>query len=237
MTTRFVLDQVCLDPQACWCFVSVLLPRDCTLPMAGVPGGKWSKQLAWGRIRRKTSGAIQRRLGASRCMLLTPGGHAAAADDWVGLSLARSQAHAGICLLSTYALRRTFTSLPGADVWSSRFDDLGTLRSCKRPYICWSDFTALCGLVPLALTSNQWMMRRLMKRRWRRTCINWVYPVSSCSAAQRMLFWLTRSDYTEPLHVQCRLLCGTDGVSRVLKYWRQRRPKMGRADVASERCK
>lgn len=122
----------------------------------------------------------------------------------------------------TYALAHFTTYL--ALILEFEFNELGT-EILKRPYIL-VGFTALCGLVPLALTSNRLMMR-LMKRRWR-LLHQLVYPVAVLQLTH--LFWLTRSDYAEPFiySVVFLLLMGY----RVFK-WRQRRPKMGRAEVAS----
>jgi sulfoxide reductase heme-binding subunit YedZ len=62
----------------------------------------------------------------------------------------------------------------------------------KRPYIL-AGFLAFCGLIPLAATSNQWMMRRL-KQRWKRLH-RIIYGIAV--AAIIHLLWLTRSDYGE----------------------------------------
>ena len=62
----------------------------------------------------------------------------------------------------------------------------------KKPYIL-VGFAAFCGLVPLALTSNQWMMRRL-KQRWK-TLHRLIYAIVVLGLIH--LFWLTRSSYYE----------------------------------------
>ncbi len=62
----------------------------------------------------------------------------------------------------------------------------------RRPYIT-VGFLAFCGLVPLAATSNRWMMRRL-KQRWKRLH-SLVYPIAVLAIVH--LLWLTRSDYRE----------------------------------------
>jgi len=91
-----------------------------------------------------------------------------------------------------------------------RFDDLGA-EIVQRPYML-VGFLALCCLVPLALTSNQWMIRRL-KQRWRRLH-QWVYVIAVLQIAH--VLWLTRSDYTEPL-LYSAVLAVLMGY-RVLKY-------------------
>jgi sulfoxide reductase heme-binding subunit YedZ len=74
-----------------------------------------------------------------------------------------------------------------------RLQDLGA-ELIERPYIL-VGFLAWLGLVPLAVTSNQYMMRRL-KQRWKKLHLL-VFPVVILQLVH--LFWLTRSDYTEPL--------------------------------------
>ncbi len=80
------------------------------------------------------------------------------------------------------------------------FLDLGSYWSqigadiIKRPFIT-VGFTAWLLLVPLALTSNQWMMRKLKK--------NWlklhklVYAIGILGVVH--YFWLVKSDLREPL--------------------------------------
>jgi len=72
------------------------------------------------------------------------------------------------------------------------------------------------GLVPLALSSNQYMLR-LLKQRWR-TLHKLVFPIAVLQIIH--LFWLTRSDYTEPLMYSAALalLIGY----RIVR-WRRRR--------------
>jgi sulfoxide reductase heme-binding subunit YedZ len=74
-----------------------------------------------------------------------------------------------------------------------RLQDLGA-ELIERPYILLG-FLAWIGLVPLAVTSNQYMMRRL-KQRWKKLHLL-VFPIVILQLVH--LFWLTRSDYTEPL--------------------------------------
>lgn len=60
----------------------------------------------------------------------------------------------------------------------------------KRPYIT-IGFTAFLLLIPLAVTSNRWMIRKL-KQRWK-ALHQLVYVVSVLAIIH--LAWLTRSDY------------------------------------------
>ena len=62
----------------------------------------------------------------------------------------------------------------------------------ERPYIT-VGFLAFCGMIPLAATSNKWMIRRL-KQRWQ-LLHRAVYPIALLALVH--LLWLTRSDYTE----------------------------------------
>ncbi len=87
----------------------------------------------------------------------------------------------------------------------------------ERPYILlW--FVAWLGLVPLAVTSNQYMLRRL-KQRWKKLHLL-VVPVVIIQLAH--LFWLTRTDYTEPLaySVVVALLLGYRLVNRAQRVSR-----------------
>ena len=71
----------------------------------------------------------------------------------------------------------------------------------ERPYIT-VGFMALCLMVPLAATSNRWATRRL-GRNWKRLH-RMVFPVAALQLLH--FFWLTRSDYTEPLLYSAALL-------------------------------
>lgn len=72
-----------------------------------------------------------------------------------------------------------------------RFADL-LADVVKRPYIT-VGFLAFLLLIPLAVTSNRWMIRKL-KQRWR-TLHQLVYLISILAIVH--LFWLTRTDYQE----------------------------------------
>ncbi|MFT6116209.1 MAG: sulfoxide reductase heme-binding subunit YedZ [Candidatus Azotimanducaceae bacterium] len=101
-----------------------------------------------------------------------------------------------------------------------RLQDLGA-ELVERPYILLG-FVAWLGLVPLAVTSNQYMLRRL-KQRWKKLHLL-VFPVVIIQLAH--LFWLTRTDYTEPLaySVVVVLLLGYRLVNRAQ---RASRPMLG----------
>jgi sulfoxide reductase heme-binding subunit YedZ len=94
-----------------------------------------------------------------------------------------------------------------------RLQDLGA-ELLERPYIL-VGFLAWLALVPLALTSNQYMMRRL-KQRWKRLHLL-VFPIVILQLVH--LFWLTRSDYMEPV-VYSAIVALLFGYRLVV--WRQR---------------
>ncbi len=62
----------------------------------------------------------------------------------------------------------------------------------KRPYIT-IGFLAFLILLPLAITSNRWMIRR-MKQRWKKLH-QFVYLAAIMAVVH--LVWLTRTDYTQ----------------------------------------
>jgi sulfoxide reductase heme-binding subunit YedZ len=80
------------------------------------------------------------------------------------------------------------------------FLDLGSYWSqigadiLKRPFIT-VGFTAWLLLIPLAVTSNQWMMRRL-KRNWQKLH-KLVYAIAVLGVVH--YWWLVKSDVREPL--------------------------------------
>jgi len=80
------------------------------------------------------------------------------------------------------------------------FLDLGSYWSqigadiIKRPFIT-VGFTAWLLLIPLALTSNQWMMRKL-KRNWQKLH-KLVYAIGILGVLH--YWWLVKSDVREPL--------------------------------------
>jgi sulfoxide reductase heme-binding subunit YedZ len=99
-----------------------------------------------------------------------------------------------------------------------RFGDLGE-ELVERPFIT-VGFAALLGLLPLALTSNKFMIGKL-KKRWQ-LLHRLVFPIAVLQIVH--LFWLTRSDYTEPLMYSAAL-------SLLIAYritkWQQRRTNSG----------
>jgi len=68
----------------------------------------------------------------------------------------------------------------------------------ERPYIS-VGFSAFIVLTPLALTSNQWSMRRL-GRRWKRLHQS-VYLILVLAIVH--FLWLVKADYLEPLIYAC----------------------------------
>lgn len=72
-----------------------------------------------------------------------------------------------------------------------RWDELAH-DIAKKPYIL-VGFAAFCLMVPMAITSNRWMMRKL-KQRWKQLH-RLIYLVVILALVH--LFWLTRSSYFE----------------------------------------
>jgi methionine sulfoxide reductase heme-binding subunit len=74
--------------------------------------------------------------------------------------------------------------------WIEIFKDI-----LKRPFITVGMLTFLL-LLPLAVTSNNWMIRRLGGRRWQ-----WlhrlIYPIAMLAVLH--YFWLVKKDLTQPL--------------------------------------
>lgn len=77
----------------------------------------------------------------------------------------------------------------GSAYWSQIGADI-----LKRPFIT-IGFAGWLLLVPLAITSNQWMMRKL-KKNWL-TLHKLVYPIGILAVLH--FYWLVKSDYREPL--------------------------------------
>lgn len=65
----------------------------------------------------------------------------------------------------------------------------------KRPYVT-VGFAAFVMLVPLALTSNKFSIRKLTGKRWQQ--LHWlVYPAAICGVVH--YYWLVKADIREPL--------------------------------------
>ena len=65
----------------------------------------------------------------------------------------------------------------------------------KRPYVT-VGFAAFVMLVPLALTSNKFSIRKLTGKRWQQ--LHWlVYPAAICGVVH--YYWLVKADITQPL--------------------------------------
>ncbi len=74
--------------------------------------------------------------------------------------------------------------------WARIVDDIA-----KRPYVT-VGFAAFVMLVPLALTSNKFSIRKLTGKRWQQ--LHWlVYPAAICGVVH--YYWLVKADITEPL--------------------------------------
>ena len=147
--------------------------------------------------------ALQDRLGADPIAALTHG-----TGDWTLRLLLLSLAMTPLRLLIKKSWPIRFRRLIGlyAFFYASLhfavylFLDLGSYWSqigadiVKRPFIT-VGFTAWLLLIPLAVTSNQWMMRRL-KRNWQKLH-KLVYAIGILGVLH--YWWLVKSDVREPL--------------------------------------
>ena len=98
----------------------------------------------------------------------------------------------------------------GSGYWSQIGADI-----IKRPFIT-VGFSAWLLLLPLAITSNQWMMRRL-KKNWL-TLHKLVYVIGILAVLH--FYWLVKSDIREPL-MYGGILLALFGVR--LAYWHRTR--------------
>ena len=96
-------------------------------------------------------------------------------------------------MLGLFGFTYAFLHLLGylAFLLEFRFSDLAK-DIVERPYITFG-FAAFICLVPLAITSNTWMIRRL-RHHWK-PLHRLVYLILILALVH--FFWLTRSDYTE----------------------------------------
>lgn len=81
-------------------------------------------------------------------------------------------------------------------VWFDQFFDWAAIAKdiAKRPFILMG-FASFCLLVPLALTSNLWAMRRL--GRWWQRLHRLIYAAAIGGVVH--YFWLVKADTTQPL--------------------------------------
>jgi methionine sulfoxide reductase heme-binding subunit len=98
----------------------------------------------------------------------------------------------------------------GSGYWSQIGADI-----LKRPFIT-IGFAAWLLLIPLALTSNQWMMRKL-KKNWQ-TLHKSVYLIAVLAVLH--FWWLVKSDVREPL-----VYAGVLGVLFGVRIWRRFKPR------------
>lgn len=82
-------------------------------------------------------------------------------------------------------------------IWLDHFFDWARIGEdiAKRPYIT-VGFAAFLMLVPLALTSNKFSIRKLTGKRWQQ--LHWlVYPAAICGVVH--YYWLVKADITKPM--------------------------------------
>ena len=81
-------------------------------------------------------------------------------------------------------------------IWLDHFFDWARIGEdiAKRPYVT-VGFAAFVMLVPLALTSNKFSIRKLTGKRWQQ--LHWlVYPAAICGVVH--YYWLVKADITQP---------------------------------------
>jgi sulfoxide reductase heme-binding subunit YedZ len=142
--------------------------------------------------------ALQDRLGADPIAALTHG-----TGDWTLrlLLLGLAMTPLRLILKQSWPIRfRRLFFYASLHFAVYLFLDLGSYWSqigadiVKRPFIT-VGFTAWLLLIPLAVTSNQWMMRRL-KRNWQKLH-KLVYAIGILGVLH--YWWLVKSDVREPL--------------------------------------
>ncbi len=101
------------------------------------------------------------------------------------------------------------------DLGSGYWSQIGT-DILKRPFIT-VGFTAWLLLLPLALTSNRWMMR-LLKKNWQRLH-RLVYVIAILAVVH--FWWLVKSDIREPLLYA--LVLALLLAARIFKRWKEQR--------------
>lgn len=82
-------------------------------------------------------------------------------------------------------------------IWLDHFFEWARIGQdiAKRPYVT-VGFAAFVMLVPLALTSNKFSIRKLMGKRWQQ--LHWlVYPAAICGVVH--YYWLVKADITQPV--------------------------------------
>lgn len=97
----------------------------------------------------------------------------------------------------------------------------------KRPYIT-VGFAAFVMLVPLALTSNKFSIRKLTGKRWQQ--LHWlVYPAAIGGVVH--YYWLVKADITEPL-IYATVLAVLLGIRIIYKLKpQQRSPREYKPDL------
>ena len=82
-------------------------------------------------------------------------------------------------------------------IWLDHFFDWARIWQdiAKRPYVT-VGFAAFVMLVPLALTSNKFSIRKLTGKRWQQ--LHWlVYPAAICGVVH--YYWLVKADIRQPV--------------------------------------
>jgi sulfoxide reductase heme-binding subunit YedZ len=107
----------------------------------------------------------------------------------------------------------TFAGLDHHFNWAEIVPDI-----YKRPFVT-AGFTAWLLMVPLALTSTTWSIRKLGGKNWQR--LHWLVYFSAIAAVVHY-WWLVKKDITDPL-IYAAILAVLLGSRLVLKFVDRRR--------------
>lgn len=132
---------------------------------------------------------LERKYGEVALILLVAGLAVTPLRTWTGINLVKFRRAIG--LLAFFAVLAHFLVFAVLDVQT-----LGRVVTevIKRPYVT-VGFIAFLGLIPLAVTSNNWSIRRLGPVRWRRLH-KLVYPIAVLGALHYI--WLVKGWPLEP---------------------------------------
>ncbi len=117
----------------------------------------------------------------------------------------------------------TFAGLDHHFNWAEVLPDV-----YKRPFVT-AGFTAWLLMVPLALTSTAWSIRKLGGKNWQK--LHWLVYVSAIAAVVHY-WWLVKRDITDPL-IYAVILAVLLGARFVLRFM-DRRSRTPAPSLATE---
>ncbi|WP_372841485.1 protein-methionine-sulfoxide reductase heme-binding subunit MsrQ [Phaeovulum sp.] len=133
---------------------------------------------------------IEHRLGKIGLQLIVAGLLVTPLRRWGGLNLLRFRRAIGVAAFAYVSLHLlAWLVLDMALFWQQALGDIA-----KRPYLT-AGMAAFALLLPLAVTSNNWSLRRLGGARWRRLH-QLVYPAALLGAVHYL--WLVKAWPVEP---------------------------------------